>query len=109
MRRGLFASMTMLGLAASGCADPNTTDYDPVGVAAAGANMELAEPEHVTSCVESTKFGAYLGDDAALDRWESAGRSDDALRDACEVLGRNDPDALAAMHATWIELQASID
>ncbi len=109
MRRSLSVSVAMIVAVASGCADPNTTGYDPVGVAAADANMDLAEPEHVTSCVESTKFGAYLGEDVALARWEAADRSDAALRDVCERIGRDDPDALAAVHSNWVAVQASID
>ena len=111
MRRAAFVSLIVVGVLASGCANPNTTDYDPVGVAAAGANMELVSvpPEQVASCVESTKFAAFLGDVDALARWDAAGHSEDALSDICTQIGDDDPAALATMQRNWIAVQSSID
>ena len=60
--------LAVVGVLASGCTDPNTTSYDPVGAAAAEANLDLVPHEQIASCVEATKFGAYVGDAAALDR-----------------------------------------
>ena len=64
--------------------------------------------EQVASCVESTKFGAYVGDAAALERWNSAGQSDDNLAEVCTQIWRADPTALAAIHSDWMETQAMI-
>ncbi len=110
MRRAALVLLAV-GVLASGCANPNTTDYDPVGVAAAGANMELVSvpPEQVASCVESTKFAAFVGDVDARARWDAAGQSEDALSDMCSQIGHDDPDALATMQRNWIAVQASID
>ena len=93
---------------ASGCKDPNTTSYDPMGAAAAEANLDLVPQEQVASCVESTKFGAYVGDAAALERWNSAGQSDDNLAEVCTQIWRAEPTALAAIHADWMETKAVI-
>lgn len=111
MRRAAFISVALVGVLSSGCENPDTTDYDPVGVAAAAANMELVSvpPEHVASCVEATKFGAFVGDDAAQSRWEAARESEDALADACRAMGATDPDALATIHWNWTAAQSSID
>lgn len=111
MRRAAFVSLAVVGVLASGCDDPNTTDYDPVGAAAASANMELVTvpPEQITSCVEATKFGAYVGDDDARARWDAAGQSEDALADVCSQIGHDDPDALATIHWNWNAAQSSID
>ena len=110
MRCVAFASVVVIAALASGCKEPNTTNYDPVGIAAADANMELVEvpPEQVTSCVESTKFGAYVGDVTARERWDAAGQSDAALSEVCGQLGRTDPAALATIHWNWTAAQSSI-
>jgi len=111
MRCVAVASLVVIGVLASGCKEPNTTNYDPVGHAAADANMELAivPPEQVTSCVESTKFGAYVGDLAARTRWDAAEQSEGVLSDVCSQLGRTDPAALATIHWNWTAAQSSID
>jgi len=102
-------SLAVVGVLASGCEEPNTTSYDPVGVAAADAGLllETVPAEQVASCVGWTKFGAAVGDVTDLARWESAERSERTLADVCAELGRTDPAALAAMHEDWIEVQAS--
>jgi hypothetical protein len=79
-----------------------------MGAAAAEANLDLVPHDQVTSCVESTKFGAYVGDDAALDRWDSAGQSEDDLAEVCTQIWRDDPTALAAIHSDWLATQALI-
>lgn len=104
MRRVLCVSLATIALLASGCEDPDTSDYDPMGAAAAAAGMELAEVpvEQVASCVELTKVEAIAGDTAASERWNSVGQSDDALAAVCTEIGRTDPDRLAAMHWDWM-------
>lgn len=101
--------MAVVGVLASGCKEPNTTSYDPVGVAAADAGLvlETVSAEQIASCVEWTKFGAAVGDAADLARWESAERSERILADVCTEIGRTDPAALAVMHEDWIAAQAS--
>lgn len=111
MRCAAFVSVVVIGVLASGCKEPNTTSYDPVGEAAAVANMELAivPPEQLMSCVESTKFGALAGDAIARARWDAAGQSEAALSDVCSELGRTDPAALALVHWNWTAAQSTID
>lgn len=101
--------LAAVGVLASGCKDPNTTSYDPVGVAAAEANLDLVPHDQITSCVESTKFGAYVGDATALERWNSAGQDDDDLVEACNQIWRANPVALTRIHSDWIATQALID
>jgi hypothetical protein len=103
VRRALIVSLALIAFVASGCEEPNTTDYDPMGAAAASAGMELADVpvEQVASCVELTKIEAMEGDPAAQARWDAAGQSDILLSSACTELGRTDPAALATMHWDW--------
>ena len=102
----MLVSLAVIGVFASGCKDPNTTSYDPVGAAAADATLDIVPHDQVASCVESTKFGAYVGDAAALGRWNSAGQSESDLAEVCNGIWRADPAALAAIHSDWIETQA---
>jgi hypothetical protein len=108
VRRIAFVPLVVVGVLASGCKDPNTTSYDPVGAAAADANLDIVPHDQVASCVESTKFGAYVGDAAALERWKSAGESDADLEDVCVQIWRADPTKLAAIHSGWMATQAAI-
>ena len=101
-------TLAVVGVLASGCADPNTTSYDPVGAAAVDANLDLVPHDQITSCVESTKFGAYVGDAAALERWKSAGESEADLAEVCTEIWRADPAALETIHSEWMETQALI-
>ena len=71
-------------------------------------NLDLLPHDQVTSCVESTKFGAFVGDAAALDRWNSAGQSDDDLAEVCTQIWRADPTALDKIHSDWMATQAMI-
>lgn len=98
-----------MGVSVSGCQDPNTTSYDPVGVAAADANLDLVPRDQISSCVESTKFGAFVGDAAALARWDSAGQSEAGVAAACLEIWRGAPSDLAAIHTEWLATQAAID
>ena len=100
--------LAVVGVLASGCKDPNTTSYDPVGVAAVDAELDLLPHDQITSCVESTKFGAYVGDAVALDRWNSVGQSDADLAAMCLEIWRADPTALAKIHSDWVATQAMV-
>ena len=104
----MLASLAVVGLLTSGCKDPNTTSYDPMGAAAAEANLDLVPHDQVTSCVESTKFGAFVGDAAALERWNSADQSEADLVEVCTQIWRSDPTALAKIHSDWMATQAAI-
>jgi hypothetical protein len=108
VRRIAFVPLAVVGVLASGCTEPNTTSYDPVGAAAVDANLDLVPHDQITSCVESTKFGAYVGETAALERWNSAGQSDADLAEACNQIWRADPAALATIHSDWMTTQALI-
>lgn len=100
-------ALVVVGVVASGCTDPNTTSYDPMGAAAAQANLDLVPHDQITSCVEATKFGAYVGDAAALERWNSGGQSDADLEQVCNRIWQSNPAALATIHSDWMETQAS--
>lgn len=95
-------------LAASGCDNPNSSNYDPMGDAADVAGMTLTDVplDQIASCVESTKAAAFLGDAVAQQRWTAAGQSDVTLTQVCTQIGRNDPQALADMQQDWIAEQA---
>jgi hypothetical protein len=108
VRRIVLVPLVVIGALASGCEDPDTTSYDPVGVAAVAANLDVVPHDQIASCVEWTKFGALVGDAAALERWDSAGRSDAAVAEVCLEIWRADPTELAAMHSDWLEAQALI-
>jgi hypothetical protein len=108
VRRIVLVSLAVIGLLASGCNDPNTTSYDPVGAAAADANLDLMPHDQITSCVESTKLGAYVGDAVAFERWTSAGQSEANLAEVCNQIWRADPAALATIHSDWLATRASI-
>jgi hypothetical protein len=107
VRSILLVPVAVIGVLASGCTDPNTTSYDPVGVAAGDAELDLVPHDQITSCVESTKFGAYVGDAVALERWNSAGQSEPQLAEACNEIWRADPAALARIHSQWLAARAS--
>ncbi len=98
--------LAVVGVLVSGCKDPDTTSYDPVGVAAVDADLDLVPHDQITSCVESTKFGAFVGDAAALERWNSADQSDADLAEVCNQIWRDDPAALATIHSDWMAAQA---
>jgi len=102
-------SLAAMALLTAGCDDPNTADYDPMGNAADAAGMTLTDvpQDQITSCVQSTQYGAFLGDADALELWRSVGESEAALSDACLHIGRNDPKQLATMHWNWTALQAA--
>ena len=100
--------LVVIGALASGCEDPDTTSYDPVGAAAAAANLDIVPHDQIASCVEWTKFGASVGDTAALERWDHAGRSDAAVAEVCLEIWRADPTDVAAMHSEWLAAQALI-
>lgn len=98
--------LAVIAVLASGCTDPNTTSYDPVGAAAVAANLDLVPHDQITSCVESTKLGVYVGDAVAFERWNSAGGSEANLAEMCTKIWQADPAALATIHSDWMETQA---
>lgn len=106
MRQLALVSLVVIGLVASGCEDPDTNDYDPMGVAAAEAGLPLASEDAVESCIESTQADAFAGDPEAQELWNSVDQSEAALRRACIQLGVDDPDRLAQMHWNWTAAQS---
>jgi hypothetical protein len=106
VRRIVLVPLAVIGVLGSGCKDPNTTSYDPVGAAAVEANLDLVPHDQITSCVESTKLGVYVGDAVAFERWNSAGGSEANLAAACTQIWRADPTALAAIHSDWMAMHA---
>lgn len=63
--------------------------------------MDGTSSARVESCVESTKYGAFVGDQDAAALWDSVGQDDDALRTACTDIGEQDPDRLARISQEW--------
>lgn len=103
-----FVSLVVVaGVLASACEEPNTTDYDPMGVAAAEAGMIVVSPEEITSCVESTMAAAMAGEADAQALWDSVAQSRDALQQECNRIGIADPDRLAQMHWNWTASQSA--
>lgn len=62
---------------------------------------ESSRAERVDTCVESITFGVSVGEPAAAQMWNTAGRSDDALRAACDDLATNDPERLTSILTEW--------
>jgi hypothetical protein len=108
VRRIVVVALAVVGVLASGCADPNTTSYDPVGAAAVDADLDIVPHDQIASCVESTKFDAFVGDAAALERWNSSGESEANLAETCTKIWRADPAALETIHSDWVATQALI-
>ena len=106
MHRVVLLLLVVAGALSSGCEDPDTTSYDPVGAAASIADVDLVPHDQIASCVEWTKFAAFVGDAAALDRWDSAGQSDAAVAEVCLEIWRVDPSELAAIHSDWLAAHA---
>lgn len=106
MHRLVLLALVVVGALSSGCEDPDTTSYDPVGAAAAAAELDIVPHDQIASCVEWTKFAALVGDAAALDRWDSADQSDDGVAEACLEIWRADPTELAAIHSDWLATRA---
>lgn len=69
---------------------------------------EGATAARIESCVEATKFGAFVGDAAAIDMWNAAGQSDEVLRSTCETIADSDPSRLEAMSADWDATQRAV-
>lgn len=67
-----------------------------------------ATAARVESCVESTKFGAYIGEATATVLWNSVGQDDTALRTACTEMSRSDPDRLTMMAEEWDATQREL-
>jgi len=100
-------SLAVCCIVASGCEDPNTTDYDPMGAAAADAGMIVVDPAEIDSCVESTMSGAMAGEGGAQALWTSVGESREALEQECNRIGIENPERLAEMHWNWTAAQNS--
>ena len=69
----------------------------------------VVPPEHLTSCVENAKFLAFTSDEFWAGLWSEAGMTDSGMRATCEVLGADDPESLATIHADWQALLEATD
>ncbi len=72
------------------------------------ACAESSAASRVEACVEATKFGALVGDIEATEMWDAAGRTEDALRVACDDLEISDPQRVTAMNIEWEATQRAI-
>jgi hypothetical protein len=109
-RAPLISFVVVVGLLTVGCEETEpsaaTAPAVPTAVSVAAVPvLSTAPADQVGSCVESTKFGAHVGDAEAQQRWDSVGQSDNALRSHCEEIGLDDPGALEAMHVEWVATQ----
>ncbi len=107
--------VVVAGLLAASCEGTDTADPTPTtdaafvdAFAAVTVPPSIVPADQVTSCVDATKYGAFVGDVDASARWNAVGQSDDALTEACTQIGRDDPDALATMHWNWTASQAAV-
>ena len=114
MRRIVIVPLVVIaGFLAAACEETDTAAPEPVDafaavtVAPTAAIAAIVPADQVTSCVDSTKYGAFVGEAEASARWNSAGQSDVALVEACTQIGRDDPDVLATMHWNWTAAQAA--
>jgi hypothetical protein len=108
VRRIVLVTLSVVGVLLSGCEDPDTTSYDPMGAAADAAELDLVPHDQIASCVDWTRFGVLVGDAAALARWDSAGESDAGVAEACLEIWRADPTELAAIDSEWSETETLI-
>ena len=84
-------------------------NYDGSTMTGSARGMVSTVPlDQIASCVESTKTGAFVGDVAAEELWNSVGQSEPGLADACAQIGRDDPTGLATMHAAWTSGQPAV-
>jgi hypothetical protein len=62
----------------------------------------------VQACVDSTKYGAFVGDAPSAELWNSVGQDDDALRTACTDIGAQDPERLRRITEEWDATQQAM-
>jgi hypothetical protein len=100
----VLLSVSVLGV---GCAELDEQDTSKAPLEAADAvAVAFAPPEHVTSCVEQIKFGAFAGEPVWSEVWDSVGRTDDGASAHCTQLGTDNPGELARVHDGWLQVQA---
>ena len=112
--RSAVVSVALVGLIFVGSAcQPEEESADVVSQADPGRVSETisavnvsANPEHVASCVEQAKYGAYIGDPIWTQFWNDAGQTDAGATGACEWLGAADPVQLQTIHEGWGQVQA---
>ena len=69
------------------------------------ANVATVPIEHVGSCVEQIKFGAYTGDAIWSQVWSDLGESEAGAGLYCSQVGSDDPAKLLAIHEGWLQTQ----
>ena len=78
-----------------------------VALLGAGCGPRVSEVR-VQACVDSTKFGAFVGDTASMELWSSVGQDETALRTACADIGEQDPDRLEQITEEWDATQRAM-
>jgi hypothetical protein len=84
-----------------------------VGVVALAASIlagcgDGARDARIQSCVEATKFGAFVGDPDDAERWSAAGEDDAVLRATCTAMATDEPERLARISADWDATQRAL-
>ena len=69
---------------------------------------EGARDARIQSCVEATKFGAFVGEPEDVARWNAVGEDDAALRAACTDMAAAEPERLAQISADWDATQRAV-
>jgi len=88
-RTELLALAVLSALTAVGCADG-------------------ARASRVESCVEATKFGAFVGDADATARWTAVGEDVETLRSACSDMADAEPERFVRISQEWDATQRAI-
>ena len=69
---------------------------------------EGARSARIQSCVEATKFGAFVGEPEDLALWNAAGQDEEALRVACTDMADAEPKRLARISVEWDDTQRAL-
>jgi hypothetical protein len=67
-----------------------------------------ARSARIQSCVEATKFGAFVGEPDDLALWVAVGEDDAALRAACTDIAAAEPERLARISTEWDATQRAL-
>lgn len=101
---GVLLSLSVLGV---GCAELEEQGSSSSPLEAVDAvPAAFAPPEHVASCVEQIKFGAFTGDVVWAQVWNNVGQTDEGASAHCTQLGTDNPAELAGIHDGWLQTQA---
>jgi hypothetical protein len=67
-----------------------------------------ARDARIQSCVEATKFGAFVGEPDEVALWNAAGADEATLRATCADMATAEPERLARISADWDATQRAL-